>query len=146
MAKEIRRDIPFLFDEYAGRIIPDVSVKNPKPYESVIVAVDELLFRFVQGHGDLSLYVTSRRAPTDWNDIYLVFVALDEENPPPSKWILFWSDVTRLLRPRMDRLREAFSEQEYPAMRQQLSKLRAHEHAAIREQEIELNRRLYPDK
>jgi hypothetical protein len=146
LARAIRRDVPFLFEEYAGKIVSDSSAQHPRPYQSAIVATDELLFRFVQGHGDLSLYVTSCRAPTDWNDIYLVLVALDEENRPPSRWILSWSDVTRLLRPHIDRLREAFSEQEYPATRERLSRLRARERAVIREQEIELNRRLYPDK
>jgi hypothetical protein len=146
LAQRIRREIPFLFDEYEGRIVPDVTVKHPRPfdYASVIVATDEMLFRFFQGCDELRIWVAAPRAPTEWNDIFQVLVALDEKNPP--KWILFWSDATSLLRPRIDKLSEAFSEQRYPAMKDRLLKLRAHERAVIREQEIELSRRLYPDK
>jgi hypothetical protein len=147
LAREIRRDVPFLFHEYAGRIIPDPTVKHPQPFDfaSVVVATDELLFRFFQGRGELGIWVTAPRAPTDWNNIFQVFAALDEDFAGP-KWILFWSDVTRLLRPRMEKLKEAFAEENYAALEQRLSKLRAHEKAVIRECEIELNRRLYPDK
>jgi hypothetical protein len=68
LAQEIQADVPFLFSEHGGRVVPDETVRYPRPfdYASVIVEVYDLRFRFFRGRGDLRVQVAPKHAPNDW--------------------------------------------------------------------------------
>jgi hypothetical protein len=145
LALEIRHDVPFLFDERGGEIVTDETLRYPRPFDfaSVIVVVDDLLFRFFRGRGDLRVWVAPKREPNNWSELQTVISLIDEDEPRP---LLFLTDVQRVLRPRMIRLRAAFSEDRYRDLKQRLSDLNEHQRVAIRQWETETNRRLYRDK
>jgi hypothetical protein len=149
LALDVRSELPFLFSEYGGKIIPDATVKYPRPfdYASVIVAVDGLLIRFFRGREELRVWVTPKSAPNDWDELPLVLrMVVDASEWAEPKPFLFLQDVARALKTRMVCLIEAFSEERYPDLKKRLSDMHKHERAVIRQWETETNRRLYPDR
>ena len=147
-AQEIQREMSFLFDEHGGVIVPDETIKYPRPfdYASVVVALDDSRFRFFRGRGDLRAWVAPKYAPSDWEDLPLVLSLLDDSERSESRPFLFWNDLARVLRPRMARLKEALSESNYSELRVRLSDVRERERAITRQWEKEINRGLYPDR
>ncbi len=146
LALEIQQYLAFLFDEHHGRIVRDESVQHPRPfdYASVIVAADDLLFRFFRGRGELRVQVASTHAPEDWGELPLILVWLGwREQLGPRSFISF-EDVADVLRPRMHSVREAYSAERYAEIRTMLSEVRDQEKAAARQLSAEINRRLYP--
>jgi len=69
LACDIAQSIPFLFREYAGVFVPIDSIEEPVPkslqhprpfdYAVVVVAVEDLLVRFIRGRGDIGVQVTN---------------------------------------------------------------------------------------
>jgi hypothetical protein len=146
-AQEIRRDLPFLFNEESGATVPDNTVKHPRPFDfaSVTVDLDDLRFRFFRGRGDLRAWVAPQHAPNDWEELPLVLRVLDAPEWVESKPFLFWDDLARVLKPRMAHLREALSVARYPELMVSLSDVHKQEQSVIRQWETETNRRLDPD-
>jgi hypothetical protein len=144
LASEIRTALSFLFDEQGGKIVRDYAVQYPTPfdYAFVIVVLDDLRFRFFRGRGELRAYVASGRTPGAWEELPLVLSIIDAgfERRDFSSF----SDVAAALKPRMQLLKQAFSEARNPELQQQLSDVHGHERAVIRQWETEINRRLYP--
>ncbi len=148
LALEIQRDLSFLFNEHGAKVIQDASVRYPRPFDYAIVnvALDSLFLRFIRGRGELRVQVAPRRDPHNWSELPVVLGVVDaqERFEPKLPWSL--GEVAGVLEPRLSRLRQAFSDEGYPTMDRELTKERDHERAVIRQWEIEINRRLYPDK
>jgi hypothetical protein len=141
LAKEISSEMPFLFDRYRGKVVPDESVKYPRPfdYASVVVAVDDLRLRFFRGRGDLRVHVAQKEAPSEWYELHVLLSVI--EGRAISEPLLL-IDVARLLESRLTNLEEAFSKTNYPELRRRLSNVDEDERAAIRQWETDVNRRL----
>ena len=140
-AKEIRAQVPFLFEKYQGSVVLDETVKHPRPfdYASVVVAVDNFLVRFFRGRGELRVHVAQNRAPFDWYELHVVLSVIESKTISEP---LFWTDIARLLELHMSSLKDAFSQSNYPELQQQLSQANEQERAAIAQWETETNRRL----
>lgn len=143
---DIRENLPFLFHDYGGTILPDKTIKHPRPfdYAVVIVALDDLCLRFIRGRGEFRVQVTSKDIPDTWEDIPLVLNMIDSEFD--QRELSSFSDVVAALKPRMKILKEAFAADRFSDLHRRLSDVHDHEHAVIRQWETEINRRLHPDK
>jgi hypothetical protein len=148
LALEIQRDLSFLFDEHSATIVPDERVKHPRPfdYAMVNVALDSFFLRFIRGRGELRVEVAPRRDPRNWSDLFTVLGMVDAQEQSGSKSLLSLEDAARVLKPRVDRLRAAFSDERYAEMERQLLNEHQYDRAVIRQWETEINRRLYPDR
>jgi len=144
LATEIQRDLAFLFDEYRGRIVPDESVKHPQPFDFafVIIALDDLLFRFFRGRASLEVWVAPKAAPNEWGELQWVLSMLDGQDTFEPRDFSSLGDIANLLKPRMDRIREAFSVDRYPETRRYLLEMRSHERAVARQLSSEISRRI----
>ena len=153
-ALEIKQKLPFLFSECGGVIVPLESVQlhlpvwlqHPRP-SVVIVATDKLIFRFLRGHGELRGWVGSKHDPdTTWprlGDLEVVLVKLGWREGLGPRPFFSLEDLAAALKPQMDRLKAAFSEEQYPEMKRFLAEAQNGEEAAARIASIELNRKLY---
>jgi hypothetical protein len=153
LTSEIQQNLPFLFSEYAGIIVPiesieepvSKSLQHPRPfdYAVVIVAVNDLLFRFIRGRGEFNIQVTKRCAPKNWGELPWILYWLGwRENMGEPRSFMSMEDVAKALRPRMDLLLEEYSERRYSEMRQRVTIARAEERADARQLSAELNRKL----
>jgi hypothetical protein len=136
-----------LFNEYNGTIVPDGTIKYPRPfdYTSVVVSLEDMLFRFFRGRGELRVWVAPKIEPNDWEDLSLVLDAIAPESTPRHS-IIFLEDAGRLLRGYMDLLRHALSPSQYPELKGRLDEIRKYERVVAKQWETEINRRLYPDR
>lgn len=66
-AREIRRTLPWFFDEYGAQEIPNTR-KYPKAFDYVVVTItaEKVLFAFIRGRGELRIDVAPEHAPNDW--------------------------------------------------------------------------------
>lgn len=118
----------------------------PFDYASVRIVFQNIHFCFTRGRGELNVSLSPRHASMDTHQLPVVIAALDSRDVTEQKPVSNLSEVGDLLRPRLDTLNKAFSEQEYPEFKRKL----AHEEQTLRvltrEFEWELNKRLYPWK
>jgi hypothetical protein len=143
-AEEIRQQLPFLFNEYNGRIVADESLAHPHPfdYAVVIVELENFCLRFIRGRGELAVQVAAMGVPDGWEDLPIVLELLGGYEAK-SRLILLLSDVETMLKPRMGRVREAFSPSQYTDLKPQLLQAREYERTVARQLSAEINRRLY---
>ena len=143
-AEEIQQELPFLFNEHKGRVAADESLRHPHPfdYAVVIVQLDDFWQRFIRGRGELAVQVAAKGAPDGWEDLPIVLELLGGYEAK-SRLILLLSDVETMLKPRMSRVREAFSPSQYTDLKPQLLQSREYERTAARQLSAEINRRLY---
>jgi hypothetical protein len=138
LAQEVRENLPFLFDHYGGRIESDETLKHPRPfdYAVAIVSLDALSFRFFRGRGEFRVQVASNDTPRSWEDLPLVLGMIDPgfEQKEFSSFL----EVEVALKPRMERLQVAFSEDRQADLRQRLSDVHDHQRAVIRQWETEI--------
>jgi hypothetical protein len=73
----------------------------------VIVDLDNLLFRFVRGRGDLEVQVAPKSAPENWQSLQYVLGKV-EVSESFERMHFLDLEVARALEPRMGRLREHF--------------------------------------
>ncbi len=143
-ARDIQRDLKFLFDDYCGRIVPDDTVEHPQPFDFAfaIVALEDLSFRFLRGRGSFEAWVAPRFAPKEWGELQWVLNMVDGPDPFEPRDFLSLNDIANLIKPRMIYIREAFSVERYPQTRQYLLDMRSHERAVARQLGNEISRRL----
>jgi hypothetical protein len=145
LAQAIRNQLAFLFEEHHGAIVPNVDVRFPPEfdYAYVTVSVGDLLFRFLRGRGELSAEVRHGRTPHEWHDLSTVLSLVDPTEKIQRGPFDDLGHLGGLLRPHMNRLQNAFSTDGYPELKKQLSRVYAHDQAATRQLQTEINRRLY---
>jgi hypothetical protein len=145
LAANVKAELPFLFNEYDGVIIPNEGVRFPPGFDYAVVTVEvgELLFRFIRGRGDLDVRVAAKSDATDWHDVTLVISAIEDPEDMKRKSFLYLSDFAPLLRGNMSRLIEAFSNAQYAETRRHLAKFDTYERVVTKQTQTEINRRLY---
>jgi hypothetical protein len=144
-AHEIREELPFLFSEYGAEVIPnDREPRASFDFAYVTVSVAGLILRFCRGLGTTSIDVSSARNSDKSHDLSSVLNLIDGEVRRQSYSCLL--EVEPLLRSHMKELIAAFSERNYDNVNRRLSDVYAHDRAATRQWEAEINRRLYPDE
>jgi len=121
LASEVKQSFSFLFDNYAGNIVPlrsemkDVPRYLQRPtffhYAVVIVATGEVLFRFLHGRGELSVQVATTTTTEKWKDLAQVLHWLSAaETPRPEMSFTSLTSLDKFaeaLQPRMNRLLQA---------------------------------------
>ena len=83
LARAVREDFLFLFNEYGAEIVPDAGTRHPQPfdYAMVIVVVGDLRLRFIRGRGELRIQVASKSSPNAWEELPSVLDLVDSDNP-----------------------------------------------------------------
>lgn len=142
-ALEIRREVPFLFEDLPGTIETDETRPHPRPfdYAVIIVALPDLLLRFTRGRGDLRVQVAPKTSRSDWAELRWLLSIVNESDVRPS--FLYLSDVARVLKPNMDRIRAALSGERGVETWQKCADMRDYERVVAKQWSAEINRRLY---
>jgi hypothetical protein len=108
-----------LFTEHGAEISSNDDVSYPRPYGHAVVtvAVGSLLLRFDRGRGQFGVEMAAEGTATkwsDWKDVELVRMVLDESEESHSKVRLFdLHDAARLLRAELPQLQKATSGSEW---------------------------------
>jgi hypothetical protein len=113
-------------------------------YAFITVSSGDLVLSFSRGQEHVGVYVAQRQSPRNGHELKLVLAHLDPAAKIQRPWTLYSLDsVARLLEPRMDLLRKAFSKEGYPEFRKQLAEVKDYDRIVTRQFEAELNWRLY---
>jgi hypothetical protein len=144
LRKDIQDELWFLFSEYGARIVPNDPMRFPPPldYAVVTLVANDLNFKFVRGRGDLDVYVGPDRLPRFRHELSLVLSQLDVAGVPMRQPLYRLANVQRILRPYMDLLRDAFSEDKYPELERRLSHVYENDRLVTRQVEAGINTRL----
>jgi hypothetical protein len=144
LAKEIREEMPFLFDEYGARIVPNQGVPSPPGFDYAIVTLEigDLLFRFIRGRGDLDIRVASKNTPKEWHDVLLVIRAMEDPDDMRYTGFIFLRDAAVVLRKKMTLIQEAFSSPRLAETQQHLGNHAKYARTVTKQLETEINRRL----
>ena len=145
-AEEIRTTLPFLFDEWAGKIVPNVGIRFPPPfdYAVVTVAVHNFLLRFIRGRDEFRVDVAPKTDPKNWQEVSMVLTAIGALQGYALRLEYYrLADFGRLMYPRMADLNAAMSEEKVASTHENLSPLLVRNERRRQQMEIEINRKLY---
>jgi hypothetical protein len=148
LEQEVRGRLSFLLSQHNARIAPTKEIKRLADIDRPIVTATAggLMFQFRRWRGELKVHVASERTPNDWHELSLVLSLIDPAEKIQRGAIRDFTDLSRLLRPNMDRLKEALSPERYAQLEKQLSEVRAFDRVVTRQWETGSDRRLYPDR
>lgn len=124
-ADEIRTKIPLLFTEYGASIIPTID-PPPRAFDAAFVtlSVRNVILRFLRSRGDLTVEVAPRDLPSELHNLALAAMVIEtSQGLGPRKELFDLNDVARLLRTDFHVLNEAFSPQNYPAIKKRLDNI-----------------------
>jgi hypothetical protein len=122
--EEVKDKLGFLFSRYHAKILPAKEIRRVADigWPTVTVEADSVVLGVVRWLSEISASVAPVRAPRDRHELLLVLTLLDPKSNIRRNWALYSpASVARLLEPRMDLVRKAFSEEGYPQFRKQLS-------------------------
>ena len=144
--EEIHANLPFLFDEWAGNVVPNVGIRFPPPFDYAIVTVEirSFLLRFVRGRDEFRVDVAPKSDAKSWQEVSLVLTAigaLKGYRLRPEYYRL--ADFGRLLYPCMHALNEAMSEASVASTRESLIPFLERHERRRQQSEIEINRKIY---
>jgi hypothetical protein len=145
---EVQEQLSFLFAEHRASTTSNTVAGNLVGLHPslVTISIDGLLLRFIRWREEFQVHVASERAPNDWHELSLVLSIIDPIENSQRGAIRDLSDVSRLLRPNLGRLKDAYSQERYAQLEEQLSGVHAFDRVVTRQLETEINRRLYPDR
>jgi tRNA threonylcarbamoyladenosine biosynthesis protein TsaE len=111
LARDVHDAMPFLFDEFGGRIVPSLGVPFPPAfdYAFVTVAIENLLIRFCRGRGEFDLQIAAADAPRELRELGLLLDVLGENDGARRRGTADLWQAARLLQPEMNRLIGAFN-------------------------------------
>jgi hypothetical protein len=108
-------------------VVADGQIANPQrtavlpfDYASVAIIHKNVVFCFTRGRGDLSVSVAPSSAPKDSYEIGRTMACIDGKRLSEDYLVNDFESAAKLLRPRMEALNSAFSEQNYPTIRQRI--------------------------
>lgn len=144
LLQDVENALPFLFAEYNGRVVPNEGVQFPEPFDcaTITVALENLLFRFVRGQGELGVNIAPAGAPHDWHELSLVLAAVNGVEELERRPIVDLWRAAALLQPNISRLIQVFASRDYDRVKRQLAEVYKRDRAAMREWEAEINARL----
>jgi hypothetical protein len=143
LEQDVRSELPFLFSEYQGRIVPTPNVPFPPgfDYAFVTVEVERLQIRFCRGRGELDVRVGAKGKPHDTYDLPLVLSLLEGAEEPDRRSVVDLRHASRLLRDSTIRLQNTLGKQDEQLL-ERLAQVAASDHIAIKEAEWEINKHL----
>ncbi len=115
---DVQRDLYFLVSQ--AEMIDSPQAVLPFDYSSVEILWGNLFFVITRGRREVSVSVAPRHARSDRSDLGPTIAALEDRNFSAKDAIHDLADAGALLRPRMDLLNAAFSEQQYSRTRERI--------------------------
>lgn len=111
-AQEIAKTFPYLFSDYRGKVVPNQGVRFPLgfDYAYVTVSISPLLLRFLRGRGEFMLEAGSEFGPEHFVKCSLLVRSITDTN---AEDFAFIDDAARLLRPHMEALKNAMTEERF---------------------------------
>lgn len=145
LARDIQGECSFLFEEQSAQIITNPDARHPRPFDYAVVriATGNLLLSFTRGRGELTVEVCAAQHPGEWSELAWALAAVGGLDQIEPRAFSSLRDVAEVLKPRIDRLKEAYSEERYPETNRFLTGVKDHERAVARQLSAELNRKLY---
>jgi hypothetical protein len=123
-----------------------VSERRPKilpfDYASVCVDYGNIRFWITCGRGELNVSLAPRYLPQEESELAVLIAALESTDVTEQKPIERFSDITELLRPRINALNEVFSEKDYAKFKEKLTREKQNTRLLIREAEWNLRKSL----
>jgi len=108
----LQKEYSWIFENFDACIVPKMRYRRVLDYVEATVAVGDLLFGFVRGHGDFHVNVAPSHSPNDWLEFgQAIDLARDGEltRKPPIQM----SDFQRMFEANFERLKIYFSKEEY---------------------------------
>jgi hypothetical protein len=90
LTREIEQNYSFLFSEYGGRIIPELSGGDPSfDWAFVVLEIGDLRLRAVRDKGSTDWYITSKTRDSSWQQLDTLCrkLASKPEQNNPTFWI-----------------------------------------------------------
>jgi hypothetical protein len=142
LVSDIHKWLGFLFTDYGARIIPnDQEPPALFDFAMVTLSVGDLVFRIFRGRGDVTLRVASSRIPNEFHEFSTLLSAMD--SGVKRQGFSHLMDIERILKPHMNELKEAFTAQRFPQIKDELLRIYARDRVITKQWETEINRRLY---
>jgi len=142
LCDDVQANLYFLYS--GGQLIHE---KHPKilPFDYAMVRIifGNIVFCFTRGRDELNVSLSPRHAPNDTHLLSVVIAVLDSKDVTEQREVCYLSELAELLRPRLDALNHAFSEQSYPDFQKRFASEKQTLRTLTREAEWELNKRLY---
>jgi hypothetical protein len=114
LERDIRRDYPWLFQEYSAKVLAAKPYKHVLDYANVTVAVSNLLLQFTRGRGDFHVSIAPANDPDDWYAFgEALNLAIDIGANAESVGNYLMSDFERLFRANIESLKALFSHPEH---------------------------------
>jgi hypothetical protein len=116
---DIQRNLYFLYSQ-ALVVKSSPFTVLPFDYASVTLAWQNVLFTITRGRGELNISVAPRSVPGEQYQLGLAVAVLEHRHFSERDSFNSLAGAATLLSPRLEALNAAFSEQEYPSIRQRL--------------------------
>ncbi len=145
LCDDVQENLYFLYS--GGQVIKEKRTEIlPFDYAIVRIIFGNVVFCFTRGRDELNVSLSPRHAPNHTHLLPVVISALDSKDVTEQRRVSYLSEVAELLRPRLDAVNQAFSEQAYPDFQKKLASEEQTLRTLTRQAEWELNKRLYPFK
>jgi len=119
LIEDVRANLPFLFPK--GSVVEHPWIRVlPFDYASVEIGWENLLFSFTRGRDQTSVVVAPRHAPNVSYELGAVTAALEDGRYSDRHAINDLRDAANLLQPHLQALNAAFSERDFPTIKQKL--------------------------
>lgn len=139
-AADIRKHLPFLFEQYGARILPNDQEPPPSfDFALVTILAGDLVLRFFRDRGTVTVRVSSTSAPDNSHELSTLLSVVDVG--VERRHFSHLLDVAPVLRSHMGDLRQAFSVGRYAHVKEQLSEISQHDEVIRQQWEREINRR-----
>jgi hypothetical protein len=139
---DIRTYLAFLFERYRARVLPND--REPPPsfdWALVTVSINNVILQFFRDRGTVTVRVTPSASPYASYELLTLLNAMDMEVARrPFDHLI---DIEPLLRRHIEDIQNAFSQENYPHISEQLASIARHDEAIRLQWERDLNRRLY---
>lgn len=109
LRRKVRTELSFLFDLHDGRFVPNQGLPRGADAPCVTVGVNGLLIQFLRARGDLFVRVASSADPSRWYDLILLVSVVEKSEELEYRSAMDMIEASRVLEPRIDRLKQAFS-------------------------------------
>ena len=119
LVEDVRGKLPFLFPN--GTVVEHPQIRVlPFDYASVEVSWENLLFSFTRGREESNVLVAPRHAPNMSYELGAAIAALEDRRNSDCYAINDLHDAASLLQPHLQALNAAFSEHDFPTIKQKL--------------------------
>ena len=119
LVEDVRANLPFLFPK--GSVVAPSRIRVlPFDYASVEIGWENLLFSFTRGREETNAVVAPAHAPNMSYELGPVIAALEDKRYSDRYAIKDLRNAADLLQPHLQALNAAFSERDFPTIKQKL--------------------------